>query len=67
MTTQQLNDIFVKLNSIENKLNLVESHLQKHLDKLQDRIAHTERQMYAVYALGGIHIMLMGFVLKKLF
>ena len=49
------------------QLNLLDRHLNKTLSLLQSKVNAAERQLYAMYIVGGVHLMLMGFVLRQIF
>lgn len=59
--------IIERISSIEARLDLIDTHLTKNLDMLTKKTNAAERQLYAMYIVGGVHLMLMGFVLKHIF
>ena len=71
MTSNQLSKkvdlLLERVCRIEAKVNLIDKHLVNELSVLAKKVAASERQLYAMYVVGGVHLMLMGFVLKHVF
>ena len=56
-----------RASRLEARLDVLDEHLKTNLSLLQAKVNSSERQLYAMYVVGGVHLMLMGFVLKQIF
>ena len=64
---QKLDKLLERVSKVEARLDLIDEHLKNNLEKLTIKVNSGERQLYAMYVVGGVHLMLMGFVLKHVF
>ena len=66
-SNQKLDKLLERVSKVEARLDLIDQHLKNNLEQLTTKVNAGERQLYAMYVVGGVHLMLMGFVLKKIF
>ena len=64
---KKLDQLLDRVSRVEAKLSMLDEHIKTNLSLLQAKVNSAERQLYAMYVVGGVHLMLMGFVLKKVF